>query len=709
MTRYGFTNRIAATTTRAAFTLIELLVVMAITAILLGLIFGPLIQSFNLTNRARVQALTQDTARRATEIAMRDVSNGVFVFDNAQEPINLWVYDQPGINGNVVALPVPYALLDIVPPARIQDQSATLAPQDTDPTTGLALKRGNLALPVAPGRVITRYFLGLRDNTMVSAGKPAKPYFNFFNNLRSGGSLTNHNPVIFYRAVVSPYLPDGRVDERFFAKDVTTGAPVIYDPNFFYDTAVPPSGLPSIPGFSGNAQGYGPRWQNWKAIARAMVPTDRADEVVQVLDDQGNPSYFTANGVTYPRLNPMVRFQPTYVGNDAGTPSSISDPSVGAINVPPSTYVEQYGHWTVPYRLYVYRKNLDANPMDLFFWQNGGILTDPVMAQTWDIPTATMQSQNPAFLEPNQTPRNLGIPAQQPILLDPATGYQIDPSTGSSLFGSVPLVLFTADPRRGLINCAFPDSVMLHGPKGPVNTPDGPQYYPPTPSQWANDGDVPNGSLTMPDVAEINSRYTTMVQKHGNDTSNVIRYIRLATPPSNAGNSPLNVLPNATIVPGSIVVKGPDQRPGLNHGREVVYTQIPSDRPVQEIGLNEFRLGRPENAVNHVDPDPVYQDMLNAVEDPRVIIFDSRVGNPGDVPGDVNALPTKLADNATNAVPITVTYQFQTNLSGWTVKADYLTRQLMTMSMGVRLYEFNSGQPQSVTLTQKIRVRNLQR
>src|SRR5205807_3959670 len=63
------------------FTLIELLVVMAITVILLGLIFGPLIQGFNLTNRARVQVLTQDVARRVIEVGGRDISNGLFVFD----------------------------------------------------------------------------------------------------------------------------------------------------------------------------------------------------------------------------------------------------------------------------------------------------------------------------------------------------------------------------------------------------------------------------------------------------------------------------------------------------------------------------------------------------------------------------------------------------------------------------------------------------
>jgi hypothetical protein len=389
------------------------------------------------------------------------------------------------------------------------------------------------------------------------------------------------------------------------------------------------------------------------------------------------------------------------VGNDAGAPSSTSDVSNGGINIPPSTYVEQYGHWTIPYRLYIYVNSLDTNPINLYFWENTGKLTDPVLAQTWDVANGTKQSENPAFLMPNQTPKNYGLAVQQPILLDPTTGAQIDPSSGSTLFGSPPLVLFTTDARRGLVNCAFPDSVMLHANKA--------NGYAPTPSQWANDGDAPNGSLMMPNVAEINDRYRRTVAARGNDSSNVIRYIRLASPPSNAGNSPLGLLPNATIVPGSIVVKGPDMRPGPNRGKEVVYRQVPSTRPIQEIGLNEYRMGRPENPVNYADPDPVYNDMRNAAQHPFTIIFDSQIGPTGQVPGDPQDLPTKLADNLTNAAPITVTYQFQTNLRGYTVKADYLTRQLMTLALGVRLYEFNSGQPQQVTLTQKIKVRNLQR
>src|ERR1043166_5284195 len=84
-TQHGIRNKMISPSFRyrnRGFTLLELLVVMAITTILLGLIFGPMIQGFNLTNRARVQVLAQDTARQAMEIIQRDTANGVFVFDH---------------------------------------------------------------------------------------------------------------------------------------------------------------------------------------------------------------------------------------------------------------------------------------------------------------------------------------------------------------------------------------------------------------------------------------------------------------------------------------------------------------------------------------------------------------------------------------------------------------------------------------------------
>ena len=108
---------------------------------------------------------------------------------------------------------------------------------------------------------------------------------------------------------------------------------------------------------------------------------------------------------------------------------------------------------------------------------------------------------------------------------------------------------------------------------------------------------------------------------------------------------------------------------------------------------------------------------LNATDDPLLrvgtIIFNSK----GD---DASALPTSYVD-ATGAVrpaaPVTVTWRVQNNMyfdggnqpRASIVRLDYITRQVQTVQIGVRLYDLQSGQPQQMTLTQKFRIRNLKR
>lgn len=703
---------------RRAFTLIELLVVMAITAILLGLIFGPLVQGFNLTNRARVQVLTQDTARRVMEIVSRDVSNGVFIFDNTPlfapnssqdlRSINIYVH-KPGPSGfpdptqPVIAQSLAYGMIDLVPPARAHDQDTTIQPKDVDPTTGLAIDRGDIALPIRPGRVIIRYFLGLRNNTSTTvngAGQPTKPYANFYDSPQNI-NLTDHNPVILYRAVVSPYLPDGRVDRRFFNVDAS-GTPVLYDPNFFYDTTNPPAGLPAIPGFSSgnaasNARGYGAIWENWKAISRALVPTDRGDELAMERDDATNKPIFDQNNGTGYVLDPLVRFQPTYVGNDAGTPTSVTDYANEAPNVPPSANVESYGHWTTPYRLYIYRDRLDRQPdLPLFFWLNNGYIDDQVMDQLYNQSSQTVTQNNAAHFFPNW----------RPILLDPQTGGQIAPAGSTAGSQSTPPeIMFTADARRGVINFTFPDSVMLHDGQGK-----------PTPSLWAPD-DATNG------FPAINQRFYNVQpgNLNGVEAAEPIRYVSLLTPPNNNGKSPLNTLSPSSLVPGGEVVTGPDMTPGPNYGRAVVYTRLPAQTPIGDIGYNQYiiRYADVPNAQPSTAADPTVAAMENALQKAGTLVFDSHAtltdasGGAGQGPvadsgGNPHGFPLVDA-NGNPAAPLTVTYQFQMNQGQYSVKADYLTRHLMTFSLGVKLYDFNSGQPQQVTLTQKIKVRNLQR
>src|SRR2546421_1098463 len=297
----------------AGFTLIELLVVMAITAILLGLIFGPMIQGFNLTNRARVQVLTQDSARAAMEIAQRDMSNAVYIFHQiptstqllSGEPpeansVSLWIRDNSNQQGRML---IPYGLMDFVPPARTKDQNIPLSTVDMDPTTGLAVQRGDVALPLAPGRTITRYWLGVRNNRPgTTAGNPAVPnavpagapdsslsgwptvpYGNFYENPREL-SLQDHNPVILYRSVISPYMPNltssgnPQPDRRLFNLDAG-GQPIMYDPNFWYDCTPAqnvqlPDGTTTnqVTGWRDlNGDGVAQICENWHAIAQAVV------------------------------------------------------------------------------------------------------------------------------------------------------------------------------------------------------------------------------------------------------------------------------------------------------------------------------------------------------------------------------------------------------------------------------------------------------
>ena len=73
-----------------AFTLTELLVVIAITTILLGLLFVPIIQGFNITRRAAAETAAQAAVRTGLERISRDLSQAVYVFDNSATPILAW-------------------------------------------------------------------------------------------------------------------------------------------------------------------------------------------------------------------------------------------------------------------------------------------------------------------------------------------------------------------------------------------------------------------------------------------------------------------------------------------------------------------------------------------------------------------------------------------------------------------------------------------
>ena len=191
-------------------------------------------------------------------------------------------------------------------------------------------------------------------------------------------------------------------------------------------------------------------------------------------------------------------------------------------------------------------------------------------------------------------------------------------------------------------------------------------------------------------------------------------------------------LPRISIVAGSEQVFGPDQTPGPHYGYRTQYTRVSAsgDAP----GLNQYKI-------NYTDVQNAGPAIKNDAAEPRVgmgyIEFDSfndtSNGSPnidplaGVAPVE-NTVPPVLAGDRplvyrphslpqlknvggidVPSDPVEVTYRFQMNRPNDVVKADYLTRDLMNITMNIRYYDPRSSRPQEMNLTGQVKTRNLQR
>ncbi|GBC91884.1 hypothetical protein HRbin15_00344 [bacterium HR15] len=616
------------------FTLVELLVVIAITAVLLGLLLVPLVQGFRYTRQGQVQAQAQTTTRLALERIQNDLKRAAYVFDTSNRTVTIWVRRR---DGAVVPVPMRNALIDLVPPAY-----GDPAQESNDPTSDIPIgPRGEpdaeLAVPVSPGRTVVRYFIGLQDNTDTNNdGIPDNPYLNPEEQPMTAAT-TQENLAVLYRAEFRLYVKDQSGRWRLNPELFDTLAD-FYDPNFF----------------------YGPKWRGWRKVAKAVVPVGQVDMINLTYDTNGNP-----------RVTPLLQFKPAQVVNQSGSPietQTLSD-EMGAIV--PIQIKFPHGLWTLNpdvFRLLVFRSSADAlqrnQPLRYFY---------TLYDETIDHWFLCYYRYDPATRQEIDGVRVCDLTLFRQALLNgqPTTNWLTltDPNTAEML-------AFYLNEEAGQIEFAipwwmgYPQAVQTSGLVFSTGDFETPQSDP------------------NPDRNTINGRYNYQYRLDPQNVNNVKRYISLIDL-NNDGqvDNPLQnhlAFPNASIVAGSEVVIGPDQRPGPNYGKPIRYQRVAS--ATRDVGPNQYRIlyrdAVPlQDVLNHFGFEPsLLRGYIEFYSDPNTPL----------PPGQNNVL---------------VTFYYQFNLPSDSAVVDYETRRVMSLQIGMKFY--GAERPVNYALNTQIELPNI--
>ncbi|MEJ5250410.1 MAG: prepilin-type N-terminal cleavage/methylation domain-containing protein [Armatimonadota bacterium] len=531
-----------------AFTLVELLVVMAITAIMLGLLLGPMLQSFNFTRRVQRVAQAQDTARDLMETISREIADAAYVFDNSRvlnplttsNPVNdaTLRFDLTDRQGNPVTFYLPYTKIDFVLPERVTPNGTGV----TDPTDGSDYvppdrRVGNPPrLPLLAGRTVVRYFIARRD--------PSRPYSNRNEQLLA---VAADNPYILWRAQFVLYERNGNgafvPNTRLFKLDAN-GQPILDEPGFFYDTRIAPNGRSYM--------------QNWLEVSRPVTEVEDIDLINVQYNQQGQ----------IVQVTPLIQFLPGLVTDDPAVPTALDDAANEVPNAIPTAYMTKKGGWSSPFAVTVYRS---LNP-PLYYTttidQNGNLLIGrgPLL---FNITAYQLMESSGCYDE--------GTWAQDVCsnLPDPWNNWERNPN---AIGAPYPFLACTVDPRSGTVNFALPATVVFRPGERPVF-----EYL-----------------ARNTQVDESGRRYLLLSEPDINNTA------------SNNRQSPLKLLATVSIVPGSERIWGPDQTtpPGVEP-RLVPYTRVPwnvTPGPNQyRINYRGTNNGHPTLQTGYVEFWPLWQ------------------------------------------------------------------------------------------------------
>ncbi|MFN3648085.1 MAG: type II secretion system protein J [Armatimonadota bacterium] len=330
---------------RRGFTIIEMIVVIAITALLMTILFVPLSRTLDLVSRGNARVTSQDSVRAAMRTVRRDLSNAMQVFP--PRPIHIWGYrDWTYDNRKDRPEPLPnspserYLVENGVFAFRLPKHQYhcprfdhTILPTEADPNLALDTCPRHLGSPIEmrplsplePDDKIVAYFLALKDPT-VTDGQGLPQYRNIA--LFSNVATNTLNTYTLYRLEFDPRLPqfarwtidadgDGQVDDP--------------NPNFFYETQ-------NVTGLVGGQQVTLPAYQWWRDASRVVVNQQQSDMVK-----------WLASGAKW-LPHPITTMGPAPVSDADLLPNRNvglfnQDGSTLPASIPSAEYLAEFGHW----------------------------------------------------------------------------------------------------------------------------------------------------------------------------------------------------------------------------------------------------------------------------------------------------------------------------------------------------------------------------
>jgi prepilin-type N-terminal cleavage/methylation domain-containing protein len=739
---------------RSGFTLVELLTVIAITAILLGIILVPLVQSLNIAQSAAGFAEAQNRARIILANISREIGNSVVVRDNAGEAGAL-VIRVPARPGTVTANPdghVPVLLnnvkLDIVIPA--EGEPPLPGQGFVDPGTGkvdptLRRPKGQVVLPVAPGQTLVRYFVGLnRPLRNVEGQLVNNLYQNPYDGLLMPRGSQRDNLFVLFRAEVQPYRLDNDTSSPTFGRyivNVDFFEPV-FDPNFPGDLerATP---LYDDPWFfvirpdEPDPVAKANRIRNWRLASVVQTEISRYDMIMPVFDRRTREvaPAFSLDGVNNaPRIMPLVQFTPQGVNNQPATSAQrfrLGDETDNMDSISVDIFSTQLGGWSSALTR-IYPANFNPQLADPFVPHQPGqpYLFGRFVAgadsgyKLFRIDPALGQNEsNPGVEVFDITRYENSVASGNRFPFVDGLAPLFRPGGGSSADERDSVVALFSNPQKGRMTVSFGIDEYPTNPGRADNWPavaSGPAVPPTVGPQPPVDLNTPPqdrfGGFNFR-TSSINERYNETWQRVPEFRGYLHRFIDLRVVWNAPGvPGPLHPDPSigfsrARIVPGSEVVIGPDQRPGPNYGSPIRYTRTTQVPGVNQYRINYVDLREPSVTNGGIDEidyrliDPRFpqnpgayneNDFLSAVIQPRF-----------------KAGYVQLNSDPNNPIPageIVVFYRFQFTRPNDVFAVDYDTRQVMNVQLTIRNYpQTTLPNPQTITLTSANAVRNFSR